>query len=94
MRRSAMHSGGHRSYMLQPLPGSLSALLAMPIDLFSLPTTWRRYWSCTGLCEADSVNGPRGLSIFALRSAAANSAYLPMSPFVAARPTASICAAS
>ena len=50
--------------------------------------------SCTGLWLLLKVKGPRGLSIFALRSASVNSAFLLMSPYTAARPAVSICAAS
>ncbi len=50
--------------------------------------------SCTGLCDLQIVNGPRGLSIFAFSIAAANSAFFVTSPLTAFRPIASICAAS
>jgi len=62
--------------------------------LFSLPTTLRRYMSCTGLCDLLMVKSPRGLGMVAFSMAWRNSAFFAMSPPAAFRPTPSIWAAS
>src|SRR5262249_10972713 len=90
----ALNQERRERHILQPRPGSARPFVATPITMFSLPTTWRRDMSCTGLWLLPKVNVPRGLSILAFSSAAANSGFLLMSPFTALRPIASICAAS
>src|SRR6188768_473651 len=81
-------------HILQPRPGSARALTATPLYSLFLPTASRRNMSCTGLCEADSVNLPRGLSTVAVRIAAIMPSRLPKSPFTATRPAPKSCAAS
>ena len=55
---------------LQPAPESDRALAATPNTLFSLPSTTRKYMSCTGLCALLMVHLPRGLSMTAPSMAA------------------------
>src|SRR5262249_48267227 len=86
--------GSRQRQSLQPRAGSATALTATPTTLFSLPSTLRRYMSCTGLCALDSVIAPRGLSILVDSIAATSSLRLEISPLTAVRPALSNCAAS
>ena len=62
---------------MQPVPGSANASAAAPMTRFSPFLASRNQIVCTGLCEADKVKAPRGLSIVAARIAAANSLIVP-----------------